>query len=44
MESKFTEMRKEHEQILRVMEMMKKELDEYKILEEEHRTNLAAVK
>lgn len=39
-----SELKKEHDQILRVMEMMKKELDDYKKIEEEQRTNLAALR
>lgn len=37
-------MKKEHDQILRVTEMMKKELEEYKKLEQEQRTNFAALR
>lgn len=38
------ELRKEHEQILRVTEMMKKELEEQKKIEEELRGNLTTLK
>lgn len=44
LESKFAELRKEHEQILRVTEMMKKELEEQKKIEEELRGNLTTLK
>lgn len=44
LESIVADMKKEHDQVMRVMEMMKKELEEYKILQEENRTNLSALK
>ncbi|XP_028129325.1 shootin-1 [Diabrotica virgifera virgifera] len=44
LELELFELKKEHEQTLRVMEMMKKEMKELQMLEEEHRTNLTNLK
>ncbi|KAG5899933.1 hypothetical protein JTB14_002484 [Gonioctena quinquepunctata] len=43
-ESELSDLRKEHDQILRVTEMMKKDLEECKKFEEEQRTNLVTLK
>lgn len=44
LEATVADLKKEQSQHLRVMEMVKKELEEYKKLEEEHRQNLAALR
>ncbi|CAH1099291.1 unnamed protein product [Psylliodes chrysocephalus] len=44
LESQLTELKKEQDQTLRILEMMKKEIKDLQSLEEEHRTNLVNLK